>query len=340
MKPSLARAPEVVIFGASSNTGRYLVSRFLELGWHVLGVGRRQVSAREEGYTYHQGDIRNLELFEGLPKNPDAVINLAGIQPSISTSDENTDFAKHLDEYLSTNIAGLGNVLSYVQRSRPDVYIFASSHREIENHWKNGEALPNELPISINMEGDHALYAITKAAGRLLGEFLQPRSGVRVFTLQLPMLYSVPDNPYYLVEGKPQVLPFIRIINQARLGQPLEIWGDPLLRRDYVHMENFLQMVLLCIDGTERRGTFVVGTGEGVTTESFIKAIAAEFGHHDKENSLIYRPEKKTFKCASYDISDQISLLGYRPVLLKEMLQKIHSEILEKDTLRKLEESK
>ena len=44
-----------------------------------------------------------------------------------------------------------------------------------------------------------------------------------------------------------------------------------------------------------------------------------------------YRPDKYTYKSAIYDITEQVSLLSYEPILLEQMLIKIQSELNKKD---------
>ena len=77
-------------------------------------------------------------------------------------------------------------------------------------------------------------------------------------------------------------------------------------------------------------GTFNVGTGEAVTTEAFIRTIGTTFAADPENVDYVYRPEKVTYKCAIYDVAEQINLLGYKPILLKQMLvmlkEQLHDE--------------
>jgi UDP-glucose 4-epimerase len=140
------------------------------------------------------------------------------------------------------------------------------------------------------------------------------------------MIFLVPDMPYYNVHGKPVLLTFLQIIRSAMRGDDLEIWGDPLLLRDYVYVDNLYNLLQLCLSSNLERGTFNVGTGEAVSTEKFIWAIKQIFDTKNRCN-VIYRPEKTTYKCATYNISEQRKKLGYKPVLLNEMLELIRKEL-------------
>lgn len=189
------------------------------------------------------------------------------------------------------------------------------------------------MPTAINYSGDHTMYAITKTSAMMMGDYYGEAFGIRVFNLRLPMMFMVPEEPYYLVNGEERVMPYLQIIKDAIEGKSLQIWGDPEMKRDYVHIENLIQLINLCNDSDLKKGTFNVGTGEGVTTESFIKNIGKVFGKDELE--YIYKIEKKTYKCAVYNIEEQKSILGYQPILLNEMLEKIKQEIMERELFEK-----
>ena len=63
-------------------------------------------------------------------------------------------------------------------------------------------------------------------------------------------------------------MPFLRVIRAAINGEKLEIWGDPEMKRDYVHVGNLINLIKLCQSSDLDGGTFNVGTGEAVTTEA------------------------------------------------------------------------
>jgi UDP-glucose 4-epimerase len=328
-------AGRVLIFGSSGNSGRNLTRYFLELGWHVLGVSRSQHSHEDPKFAHISGDITDASLYSKLLGEFDLVVNFAGIQPSILKYDENLERRRALQEYVSTNILGTSRVLDFVSARGIPTYVYATSHRDIESHWAQGRRLANNLPVSINPRGDHALYAATKASGMMLGDCVGESFGFRVFNLRLPMIFLVPQDPHYLKAGKQKLMPFLRLIRDARQGKALEVWGDPGLKRDYVHVKNLLNMVKLCFDSPLDGGTFAVGTGEAVSTESFVRGIAQEFAPGDKEISLVYRMDLRTYKNAIYEVEEQAELLGYSPVLLPEMLSLLHEELRSSDSFNR-----
>ena len=325
---SESRESVLVLFGASGNSGRELAREYLRAGWNVVGVGRTRPEISHKRWHFISGDIRSKNTFSLLPERADLVVNFAAVQPSISPITEEDHFEDHMRLYLETNVFGTSNILNYVRKRSVGTYIFATTHRDIEGHWANGRFLRNDLPTDINFQGDHVLYAITKESGRMLGEYYAGHDGLRVFNLRLPMMFMVPDSPLYLRDGAQHVMPFLKIIRDASEGKDLEIWGDPTLKRDYVHVANLLQLVRLCFSSGLRGGTFSVGTGEAVTADRFVRAISHTFSPDGHETRFHYKPEKRTYKSAIYDVSEQRDLLGYNPILLDEMLTLIKSSLV------------
>ncbi|MDH5570769.1 MAG: NAD(P)-dependent oxidoreductase [Gammaproteobacteria bacterium] len=327
----------MLIFGVTGNCGTYCAKHFLKKNWTVYGVGRSSSNVSDPNMIFIQGDIQDDGLYEKLPKNLDLVLNFAGVQPSILPTSEKTDLATTLKSYIDININGVFKILEFVRKNKIPNYIYTTSHRDYELYWNNNVFLKNDLPPAINYNGDHVMYAITKTAAKMIGDYYGKSFGPRVFNLRLPMIFLVPDKPYYLKNGEPTIMPFLKVIRDAIDGKPLQVWGDPEMPRDYVHIDNLVSLIQLCFDSSLDGGTFNVATGEAVTTERFIKTIGSVFSPDPENVEYQYYPDKQTYKCAIYDISEQQDKLGYAPVLLQEMLERIKKTIEEGDYLDKWE---
>ena len=326
---------KVLIFGVSGNCGKASAEKFKENGWEVFGVGRSMLNPNYNYINYFRDDIMDESLYTKLPKDVELVINMAGVQPSILKTSEKTDISKTFKAYVDINIVGVFKILEYVRINKIPNYIYTTSHRDIEMHWNYDTKLKNNLELAINYDGDHTMYAISKSSAKMIGDYYGNISNTRVFNLRLPMIYLVPESPYFLKNGKKEIMPYLKIIKEAMKGNDMEIWGDPDLPRDYVYVENLLSLIDLCYNSKLKGGTFNVGTGEGITTENFVKSIVEVFGVNNQKINYTYKKEVKTYKCAVYDIEEQRRLLGYKPVLLNEMLQKIKNKIHSGDYIKK-----
>ena len=328
---------EILIFGATGNSGKYIVNNLITEGYTVVASGRSDTTYFDDlEVEYIQGDIQEKDFFKTIPHYKfDTVINLAGIQPSILTYSESTELEQTLTEYVDVNIKGVFNVLEFCRNRNISRYIYTISHRDIEGHWKNGKLLKADLPIKINYEGDHVMYAITKTSAMMMGDYYHYLTGMKVFNLRLPMIFSIPEKNWYYAHGEKKIIPFLSIIRDAMSGTRLEVWGDKNMKRDYVHMDNLLQMINLCLTTELTAGIFNVGTGEAVTTEDFIRTVAEVFSPHGENCEIIYRPHNKTYKCTSYDISTEHDQLGYDPIYLREMLIRLKDDIIKTNIFKK-----
>ncbi len=326
---------KVLIFGVTGNCGTYCAKRFIEKNYKVYGVGRSESKILNPNMSFIKGDIRDDLLYKKLPNDVDLVINFAGVQPSILKTSENTDLETTLNDYLDININGVFKILEFVRKNKIKNYIYTTSHRDYERYWNNDVFLKNDLLPNINYKGDHAMYAITKTTAKMIGDYFGNAFGIRVFNLRLPMIFLIPESPYYLKDGKPTIMPFLKIIRDSIQGKPLQIWGDPNLVRDYVYIDNLISLIELCLNSSLNGGTFNVGTGEAVTTEKFIRNIGNVFSDKPEKIEYQYYPNKKTYKCAIYDVTEQKQLLDYKPILLNEMLLRLKKEIIDNDYLKK-----
>lgn len=312
----------VMIFGSSGNTGNYLTSHLSRIGWNVHGVARTEPTLDVKNFKFHKGDIRDLSFVLSLPKDIDVVINLAALQPSILPANFSSSLFLTAHAYVDTNLKGLLNILEFTKISRVQTYFFTSTHRELESHWSRQGKIPHQAMPHINLHGDHSLFAVSKLAGAQLSTVFGIECGFRVFNLRLPMMFMIPRSPYYLREGTEVLMPFLSIIKDAYLGRPLEVWGNPNLKRDYVHVRNLLNLVVSLSESTIGSETYNVGTGEGITTEAFVRGIGAKFGaDRIKDREIIFRPEINTYKSAVYDMSETKKIPGFNPVLFDEMLE-------------------
>lgn len=182
---------KILIFGVTGNSGRELARYYLKKGWIVYGVGRRGSLLEIEEVIYIKGDIADSSLYDDLPSEIDVVVNFAGVQPSIMKNSESANLYATLREYIDVNINGVYKLLEWVSKGKIKTYIYSTTHRDYEGYWKSGIILENDMPASINYKGDHAMYAISKVTGQMMGDYLLPLKGVRCFNLRLPMMFQV-----------------------------------------------------------------------------------------------------------------------------------------------------
>jgi UDP-glucose 4-epimerase len=319
---------KIIVFGGTSKVGIKLTNLLSKKkDFEIFAVGKTTKYNDYLNVKYLYGDIRDLSFYNTLPQSDVfAIYNLAGVQPSILPYSEHENHHQATLDYLSTNILGLSNILEYAVRVKTKKYIYTSTHRELEGYWNSSFLIKRDLDQKINFKGDHSVYAISKHAGILLGNYYHEKFGLNIASFRLPMIFMVGQSDKYLVNGQEKTMPYLDIIKQAILGKPLEIWGDPQMKRDYVHVQNLLYLLEKSLEVNFRNEVFNVGTSEGASTENFVTTIGKHFSKNPNQ-IYVYKPEKITYKSAVYDISKEVEFFNYKPILLDEMIRLLKEEI-------------
>ena len=151
----------IIVFGASGDTGRYFVKYFLEhysgADYQIVAAGTRETSFFEQfGVSYYQVDIRQKEEFEKLPQaGVYAVVDLAGAMPARM---------KGYDpyKYIDVNITGNLNILEYCRKTGTDRILFAQSFGDIKDYAEENPLLTVDLPRKFSFTSDHTIYVMTK----------------------------------------------------------------------------------------------------------------------------------------------------------------------------------
>lgn len=301
----------IVILGASGTLGTYLVDELSKMGQYRLVVcGNRNLN---EAYYQRLGietakiDIRQKTDFEALPtSNVKAVVQIAGVMPSRMEGYEPS-------LYLETNILGSFNVLEYCRVHNVEKYIFTQSHSDVAGFWNTGKAIPPDASRRLNLKGDHAVYIISKNAAVDLSEHYFQDFGIKNVILRLPTIYSYRSFSEMYVDGRRAIMAYRFLIDEAKKGSPLEIWGDPTISKDIVYVKDFTQMVVKAISSENSRGFYNVATGKATSLEEQVRGVAKVFNPTGRSSEIIYRPEKPSQTSYLYDIENAKKDLGYEP---------------------------
>jgi UDP-glucose 4-epimerase len=232
----------VAVTGGAGFIGSHVVDALVARGEEVhvvddLSTGRRENVVDEA--TLHLHDIREPldDLFGDL--RPDAVVHLAA-QADVRVSVTRPDFD------ASVNVIGTVNVLQAARAVSAPV-VFSST----------GGAIYGECERPAR-EDDPRLPLAPYGTGKLAGEeYLATFSrlyGIPNVSLRLGNVYGPRQDPH----GEAGVVAIF--LGRLREEQPCRIFGDGLQTRDYVHVGDVAQAVLLALDCREP-GVFNVGTG-------------------------------------------------------------------------------
>lgn len=303
---------KIVIFGATGNVGSYVLKYAKEYfdskEYEVIASGRRKTDFFDKmGIPYYSVDISKSEDFECLPQEDIyAVIYLAAQIPSYMD-----DYKP--EKYVESNIIGAYNVLEYCRKTHADRILFSTTVFDISLYASENVVLKPDLPLNFSYKGDHAVYVISKNAAIELIEHYHQEYGLKKFIFRFPTIYGYSTYHYYYPNGVKTLRPVYRMIEQAKKGEPIELWGDPNYSKDMVHVYDCAQMLCKAVEVDREEGFYNVGTGIPVTLKEQIETIIKVFSPQDTISEIIYRPEKKAGGGFLMDVENAKKELGYEP---------------------------
>lgn len=277
------------------------------MDYQVVATGTRETNFYDSlEVPYYQVDIRRNEEFEKLPGEVYAVVDLAGAMPARM---------KGYDpyKYIDVNVTGNLNILEYCRKAKADRILFAQSFGDIKDHAEDNPLLTVDLPRKFSFTSDHTIYVMTKNFAVDMIENYHQMYGLKNFIFRLPTIYLYSPVDTYYVDGKQRKIGYRLLIDKARAGEPIEVWGDPERVKDMVYVKDFCQMLYRAVFADRNCGYYNVGTGVGTSLLDQIQGMIEVFGTPGKESELIMCPDKPNAPQYIMDITLAVSELGYKP---------------------------
>ena len=290
----------VAVTGGAGYIGSTLAVRLLERGDDVVSVDDESIGYYGHLKRHKQGekaecvvgDIRDLDLLVEEWRGCDAVAHLAAL-PGLVRCNE------HPEEAVSVNVYGTYQVMEAARRLNIGRVVFCSS------------ASTYGVPVQMPVTEEHPqrplnLYGVTKVAGEQIVNTYWDNHGIETVNLRFGNIYGV---GVYTRWGT--VIP--KFVNQGMSGEPLTVYGDGEYSRDFVHVQDISEAMMLALTKQGVGGeTFNVG-GETLTVNQIAdivkEEIAAETGGAAEAVNTAPRPgETKRF---SYNLTKIRGVLGF-----------------------------
>lgn len=299
---------KIIIIGATGSTGVGLINYLDPRKYAIYATGAKKRDKNffnKKNVRYIALDISDKKAFDKLPKKGiDCVVLLAGLMPARM---EGYDPRK----YIEVNVMGTLNTAEFCRENRINKIIFAQSHSDVYGHWDTGEYIEHDASRILNLKGDHAMYIISKCTAVDILEHYHQEYGIVNIILRLPTVYcNWPESTFY-VNGVKTNMAYMYLINRARKGDGVEIWGDPDKAKDIVYVKDFAQIVDKAINSRKAQGFYNVGTGIPTTLEEQIRGIVEIFSPKGKKSRISYLPNKRSQTSYLYDIARTKRDLGY-----------------------------
>ena len=198
-----------------------------------------------------------MALFESF--QPDVVVHLAaqaGVRHSVKSP---MDFVK-------SNLNGFANVLDACKKYEVQEFLYASSSSVY------GARTDAPFKETDRCDTPESFYAATKMANELMAQayfaqYKTPSLGLRFFTVYGPW-------------GRLDMAPLL-FAQKIRKKQPIQLFGDGLLKRDFTYIEDTIFALSRLIElGISRHGVDVVNVGHSnpIQVTEFVKILSECLG--------------------------------------------------------------
>jgi len=231
----------LLITGAAGFIGFHVARKFLELGFHVVGldslndyydVGLKAARLEQlrsfDNFEFAHLDLHDREAIASLFRDRTfhRVIHLAaqaGVRYSLD----------HPFVYLDSNVSGTLAILEGCRRSRVEHLVYASSSSVYGSNTAQ--------PFSVHDPVDHplSLYATTKRATELMAHtyshlYRIPTTGLRFFTVYGPW-------------GRPDMALF-KFTKAILEGTPIDVYNQGKMKRDFTYVDDIAAVVVRVAD--------------------------------------------------------------------------------------------
>ena len=310
----------VLVTGGAGFIGSHLMTRLLKEGFEVVvldnlstgSLKNLELCLENENFRFVKGSIVDEQMVRDALKDVEVVFHLAAIT-SVPYSVEYPDVTREV------NVDGTRKLLEECLSAGVERFIYVSSCAVY------GE--PEYLPI----DEEHPArpvspYAESKLeAERLCREF-QKAYGLKT-TIVRPFNVYGPR-----MKGGRYGGVIARFIERLRLNKPPIIYGDGTQTRDFVHVWDIVNALMLMLNNQKAIGeTFNVASGVATSIDELAKLVM-ELSGVDGLKPL-YRPAREGDIKHSYaDISKAKAKLGYEPkISLKEGVAALfrHAEVFQ-----------
>lgn len=264
----------ICVLGSSGFIGSHLVARLLNDGHDVVGYSRSaytpQSTSAFTSYRHVAGDFSSETDFARIVGRSDVCLHLVSTtNPGSAESDPARD--------VQANLLPTVRFAQHLSDAAPGTrLIFVSSGGTV---YGNAEA----TRLSEDVTADPiSTYGATKSTAETY---------IRMFghSRGLPLLIVRPSNLYGLpLHGAPFGL-IHKVIGQVERSEHVDVWGDGLNVRDYLHIDDFIDFLAIAIARPSATPVVNAGTGIGHSILEVIKLVEQALG---RRASLRFHPPR------------------------------------------------
>ena len=296
---------KAVVTGGAGFIGSNLSQALIEGGWetHIIDIDpsfRKDTLPKDA--TLHVLDVRSTDAIQKIMEGADVVFHTAAV-PRVPYSIE------HPVETTDQNVTGTVSALTAAARAKVRRFVYSAS----------GSAYGEQttLPLVETMIANPVNpYGLQKYVGELFAKLWSETYGIETVSLRYFNVYGPgmdPNGAYALAIGK--------FAMARKNNEPITIFGDGTVTRDFTHISDVVRANLLAAGGAKVGKGEVINIGAGRQTS--IKALADMFG-----GEIVYGPPRIEAHESLADNRKAKELLGWEPTIqLKDGIMALKKEM-------------
>jgi GDP-L-fucose synthase len=288
---------KVVVAGSTGLAGSAISAAFSAQGHQVIGLNRSVVDLLD-------GEATKRFLVSA---KPNLVIDAAAKVGGIGA---NNTFPV---EFLADNITIQGNLMSAAHAAGVENFVFLGSSCIYPRDC--AQPIKEEYLMTGPLEDTNSAYAIAKITGIELINSYRKEYGTRWISLMPTNLFGPRDN-FDLASS--HVLPaFIRrFVEAAESGaEKVVLWGSGSPLREFLHVDDLAQAVVVASEKYDSSLHLNVGTGEDLSIKELAGLVAKSAGFTGVIEWDSSKPDGTPRKVL--DVS-RIKALGWKPTITLE----------------------
>jgi len=256
-----------LIIGSEGNIGKPLVNYLKIRGYDVLEIDIHN-GYRED---YLVADINHpIDLLPAFDKKPDVVFLLSAMVSRVVCEQ-----ASSLS--VSTNLAGINNVIQLCKRSNSKLIFFSTSE-------VYGPGCETMSETEINLKPNNR-YGLTKLLGEKLVEYEVDNYGLRAMVLRPFMIYDEYEEP-----GEHRSA-MIRFVTKLVAGKPVEVHKN--CERSWLHVSDAVRAIEQAVY-IDKYMIINIGNDKIISVESLARLICKELNVSEDLIQLIEQPKQMT----------------------------------------------
>ncbi len=296
----------VLVTGGGGYIGRHLIPALASKGYPIRVVDSAPVEIPGVKIEFQAANVTRLDELRSVMPGADVVIHLACLPVNRSLELPVDDF--------EVNALGTFYALTAAREAGVKKFVYTSTSEVCGN--------PTSCPVN---ETDPAEPVTPYGASKLSGErsclMMHQVFGLPTVVLRLFNIYGLS------ADGRERPTVETIFLKRVMDGKPPVINAHPHTAKDFVHVKDIVEAILLAVESTDAVGEIInIGTGRATRLIELAK-LAIQLGGVKLEPEIISAADKSSGPpgVVQADIRKAAKLLGYKPaVVLEEGLKGIY----------------